>query len=1166
MNRNYEILDGNKAAAQVSYMFSDCAFVYPITPATPMAEAVEALSVKGKSNLFNQTVSVKQMQSEAGVAAAMHGCLASGSLCSTYTASQGLLLMVPNIYKMAAEHLPGVIYVASRSIATHALSIFGDHSDIYSTRQTGACIFSVSNVQEVMDLAPVAHLSAVIGRLPVIFTFDGFRTSHELQKIKVWSKDDLKSLLPDNYINSFRSQALNPNHPKLMGSAQNPDIYFQVREASNLNYISFPEVLDLQLDKVNSLIGTSYRPYEYYGSKEPEHVIVAMGSVIDTIKQTIDHLNMSGNNFGVINVRLFRPFSASKFVESLPLSTRFISVLDKTKEPGSAGEPLYKDVLSALSICDRQRNIKVLHGRYGLASKDTTPEQIESVYKNTQNSEFTIGIYDDVTKLSLPVDKSKNSHTNDVESCLFYGHAQDGTISAVQTAAKIIGENTSNFVQVYSQHDSKISGSLTVSHLRFGNCFIKRPYLIDKAHLIVCNHIDDVDKYIIVDKLQDNSTLLLNSNLKIDEINKKLSSYTKKGLIDRNVRLFTINATDLSQKIGLKNHINTILICAALYILDIMPKNRCEQLLKEYININFKDYGKDVIDKNIKAIDITKENLIQLDVNLLDTNNFEYSQNKQNNDTDFWNHIQKPISKNQGDKIPVSHLLNYSDGSLSSKENCQSIDVQSNFVVEWDPSACLQCNHCSFVCSASAIRPYILTENEVKHSSRLLKTAPLTGNTDYKYTIGISAKDCCGCKTCISVCPSKGKALKLVKNINKSETQIVFDYLESLPKKETFEKLFKKFSVKGSQFKKPLMQFPQACGGCGETPYAKLLTQLFGEQMYIANATGCSSIWGNSMPYPAYTVGADGKGPVWSNSLFEDAAEFGYGMMLTQKHIRKNLKNKLIELKKGGLCSDSLNKAIDRWLETFNDTELNSTASESLCLELDLLKSPVVKEILQKRDFLSKKSVWVFGGDGWAYDIGFGGLDHVLLSGENINVLVFDTECYSNTGGQVSKATPYGAIAKLASDGKTTYKKNLAKIFINYEDVYVASVSMGADMSQCIKAFTEAERYNGPSIVVAYAPCKQHKIKVGTTQQEQFRAVECGYWNLFRYDPTIKNKNKRMKIDSHGDPKKIMDFLNRENRFNVDNYSSNERGSSLLYSLKNKLEDEVESLNNINRS
>ena len=1176
MMRTTKVLDGNAAAARVAYAFSDVAFVYPITPATPMAEQVEKLSSAHHKNAFGQVVAVNEMQSEAGVAGAMHGSLVAGGLASTFTASQGLLLMIPNLYKMAAEHLPGVIYVASRTVATHALSIFGDHSDVYATRQTGVSIFSASSVQEVVDLAPAAHMAALVGKMPVVFFFDGFRTSHETQKVDVWSEADLANMLPLEAIAAFKNNALNPNHPRVMGSAQNPDTFFQVREASNLNYLALPEVFDLQLAKINSAIGTNYKPYEYYGAVDAQHIIVAMGSVVDTIKQTVDYLNSIGKKVGVLNVRLFRPFSTSKFIEAIPKTVTQISVLDRSKEPGATGEPLYMDVVCALAASAAHSSISINRGRYGLSSKDTTPENIISVFENVEKREFTIGITDDVTNLSLEPAKPLGLDTKQHTCCKFFGRGADGTIGSVKAAGKIIGQHTHNFVQVYAQHDSKTAGALTTSHLRFGKTPVHEPYLVRKAHFVACNNFTDFEKYNLYENLLDGADLLLNCPYTVKELDAKLSGVAKQYLASHNIKLHIIDASGLCRKIGLGKHVNTMLITAAFCIMNLMPAENCAKLLKQYVHDAYSAYGNKVLQANESAIDCARENLCEVNI-LASWANADTLVNSNGADTatiapiapsdtfsnTYASTIQAQVLRNKGNKIPVSAFVPFADGSAPSGTTANEKPGAAVRVVSWNPKECMQCNHCAFVCPAAAIRPYALSKQEANAAPVDLKHTPLTGNSAFEFAIGVSVMDCTGCATCISKCPCAGKALRLGKLENEKSEQTAFDFLETLPKKEEIEVLFRPTSVKGSQFKKPLMEFAPACPGCGEAPYAKLLTQLFGERMYIANATGCSSIWGNTSPSTPYTTNSTGAGPVWSNSLFEDAAEFGFGMLLAQNHARQALKPRLQKLSSNPACDKGLQGAIKAWLQSYSYGHANAVATELLCKRLKQSNLPEATEILKHESELSKKSQWVFGGDGWAYDIGFGGLDHILASGQDINIIVFDTQCYSNTGGQASKATPRGAMAKLCSNGKTTPKKNLAAIACSYKNVYVASIAMGADMNQCIKAMIEAEAHEGPSILLAYAACKHHGLNSSAhTQIEEEKAVQCGYWNLFRYNPAnANNKTGGLEVDAAADTSKLEKFLAREARYSKENYSSTDVANEMFNELKNDVLLEDMSLN-----
>ncbi len=1137
--RLQKTMDGNTAASEVAYHFTEVASVYPITPSTAMAENIERWSAEGRTNLFDQTIEVCQLESEAGVAGAIHGALVAGALSSTFTSSQGLLLMIPNLYKIAAERLPGVFYVAARSVATHSLSIFGDHSDIYAARQTGCALLCASSVQEVMDLAPVAHAAAIAGRMPVIFFFDGFRTSHELQKIEVWSREDLAEFINQKEIKEFKNNALSPAHPKQMGSAQNPDIYFQMREASNLAYLLMSEKVKTKMMMINKKIGTDYRPFNYYGASDAEHVVVAMGSVCDTLCSVVDHLNKAGMKVGVCKVRLYRPFSTTDFIKELPGTVKRISVLDKTKEPGSAGEPLYLDVLSALMHSEFS-NVSVLHGRYGLASKDVTPNDLIAVFKNTSKTEFTVGIDDDVTLLSLKTDTVDNFDTNTV-CCKFWGRGADGTTSGCKSAAKIIGDCTPLYSQAYFEYDSKKSGGLTISHLRYSTSIIHAPYLVSKANFVACVHFEDLLKYDIVSEIVDGGILLINCGYTNEELKNRLSNEIKKDIVNRNIRLFTIDANALARKAGLGKRTNTICMAAFFHLMNIMPESECNAKLMDHAKLAYAKSGKRIYEANVKAIEMGCKNVkeIRIDDSWLDANNFSLK-NAVNNITtgnDYVDIIQKAVNEHRGDSLPVSTFLSYADGSAPSGTSAFDKNGSASFVPVWNPNECIQCNHCSFVCPHAAIRPFVLTENEGANAPGNLKSASLKGIEEYQFSIGISAMDCTGCGTCLSTCPARGKALtmKHFSEVSKKQ-QEHFDYCVKLPEKPQVSMKFRFNSVKGSQFRQPLLEFSGACAGCGETPYAKLLTQLFGEHMYIANATGCSSIWANSAPSTAYTVSKNGFGPAWSNSLFEDAAEFGLGMLLAQNTMRNSLKRKveklMIENESQGFSS-----ACNKWLETFDSCIDNALPTEILCQKLRQYPSSLATEILEGKDYLAKKSQWVFGGDGWAYDIGFGGLDHVLSTGLDINILVFDTEVYSNTGGQCSGATPINAHAKFAHSGKKTPKKDLASIAMAHGNVYVATVAMGADMNQCIKAMCEAENYPGPSIIIAYCPCISHGIKSGMAhvQDEQVLAVATGHWKLLRYDPRLAEKGyEPLIIDSTPSDKPHSIFEDNENRYRKD--------------------------------
>lgn len=1079
--REFRTLDGNEAAAYVAYGFTEAAFIYPITPSTSMAEKVERWASEKKLNLLDEPVRVEQMQSEAGVAGAIHGALACGALSTTFTASQGLLLMLPNLYKIAAERLPGVFYVASRTVASHALSIFGDHSDIYAMRQTGCAILCANSVQEVMDLAPVAHASALAGHLPVIFFFDGFRTSHETQKIEVWSKDELKSFLSNKDISDFREAALAPDNPVQMGSAQNSDIFFQTREASNLSYMLMAETVKGKMNIVNTKLGTDYAPFNYHGAADAEHVIVAMGSVCDTLTQVVDYLNENEHKVGVCKVRLYRPFSTLDFIESLPDTVKQISVLDRTKEPGAGGEPLYLDVLSAINN-SKFSGVSVFHGRYGLASKDTTPAQLIAVFKNKIKTEFTIGINDDVTLLSLTAPDESFIDDSSSVCCKFWGRGGDGTISGCKTITKLIGDKTGYYPQLYSEYDSRKTGGLTVSHLRISKEPVHSPYLISKAHFVVCTHLDDLLKYDVVSELVLEGKLLINCPYSSKELAENLPGELKEQLLKKKISLYTIDADRLSGKAGLGKHFNTICMAAFLKLNGFVSEEEGKVWLGEYVGATYSGKDSRHLSANAKGIEFGFDEVkaVTIDsewVNLSGADeNDTGSLSQATGDLSLLNYVEKiqgTVNGHKGDILPVSSFLSGENGAIPRGTSAFVKPGIARYVPVWNPKMCIQCNHCSFVCPHGTIRPFALTSKETNSAPAGLKYAPLKGMKKYIFSINISVMDCTGCASCLSVCPEHGQALTLKPLEQVKENQVVFDYCASLPPKADISNNFRVSSVKGSQFQKPLLEFSGACGGCGETPYAKLLTQLFGDRMYIANATGCSSIWGNSAPNTPYCSNSEGKGPAWSNSLFEDAAEFGYGML---------------------------------------------TATE----------------ILSNKEHRIKASHWIFGGDGWAYDIGYGGLDHVLSKGANINILVFDTEVYSNTGGQLSSATPKGAKAKFAAAGKTRPKMNLAERCMSHGDVYVASVAMGADMNQCIKAMVEAESYPGPSIIIAYSPCIAHGIKssMAHSQAEQALAVACGHVKLFRYDPRLSAKGQEpYQLDSSEPTRDYSDFTKKETRF-----------------------------------
>ena len=1139
MARKMKTMDGNHAAAHASYAFSDVAAIYPITPSSVMAEATDEWATQGRKNIFGQEVQVTEMQSEAGAAGAVHGSLAAGALTTTYTASQGLLLMIPNLYKIAGEQLPGVINVSARARASHALCIFGDHSDVMACRQTGCAMLCESSVQEVMDLTPVAHLAAIKGKVPFINFFDGFRTSHEIQKIETWDYEDLKDMADMDAIAEFRNRALNPNHPCQRGSAQNPDIFFQAREACNPYYDALPAVVQEYMDKVNEKIGTDYKLFNYYGAADAEHIIVAMGSVNDTIEETIDYLMAAGKKVGVVKVRLYRPFCAQALIDAIPDTVKQISVLDRTKEPGALGEPLYLDVVAALRD-SKFSDVKIFTGRYGLGSKDTTPAQIVAVYENTEKEKFTIGIVDDVTNLSLETGAPLVTTPEGTTNCKFWGLGADGTVGANKNSIKIIGDNTDMYAQAYFDYDSKKSGGVTMSHLRFGKKPIKSTYLIHKANFVACHNPSYVNKYNMVQELVDGGTFLLNCAWDMEGLEKHLPGQVKAFIANHNIKFYTIDGVKIGIETGMgPTRINTILQSAFFKLTGIIPEEQAIELMKAAAKATYGRKGDDVVKKNWAAIDAGAKQIVEVQVpeswkNAEDEGLFmSHASHGAQEAQDFVNNIQCKINAQEGNSLPVSAFKDYVDGTTPSGTAAYEKRGIAVNVPVWVPDNCIQCNRCAYVCPHAAIRPVAMTADETANAPEGIKTLPLTGMKDYTFTMTVSALDCTGCGSCANVCPGKkgNKALEMAPLEANTEEQKFFDYGVTLPQKEDVIAKYKETTVKGSQFKQPLLEFSGACAGCGETPYAKLITQLFGDRMYIANATGCSSIWGNSSPSTPYTTNAKGQGPAWSNSLFEDNAEFGYGMLLAQRAIRGGLKEKIEDLVANGTNED-VKAAGQEWLDTYAVGATNGAATEKLVAALEACGCDKANEILAQKDFLSKKSQWIFGGDGWAYDIGFGGVDHVLASGRDINVMVFDTEVYSNTGGQSSKSTPTGAIAQFAAGGKETKKKDMASIAMSYGYVYVAQISMGADFNQTVKAIAEAEAYPGPSLIIAYAPCINHGIKKGMSkaQTEEELAVKCGYWHNFRFNPAAENK---FSLDSKTpDMENYMDFLNGEVRYN----------------------------------
>ena len=1114
MARKMKTMDGNHAAAHVSYAYSDVAAIYPITPSSVMAEATDEWATQGRENIFGQTVQVTEMQSEAGAAGAVHGSLAAGALTTTFTASQGLLLMIPNLYKLAGERLPGVVNVSARAIASHALSIFGDHSDVYACRQTGVAMLCESSVQEVMDLTPVAHCAAIKGRLPFINFFDGFRTSHEIQKIEMWDYEDLKDMVDLDAIDAYRRDALNPNHPCQRGSAQNADIFFQAREACNPYYDAMPAIVQECMDKVNAKLGTDYKLFNYHGAADAEHVIVAMGSACETIDETVEYLMAAGEKVGVVKVRLYRPFSAEALIAAIPETVKQITVLDRTKEPGALGEPLWLDVVAALKG-SKFDAVPVFMGRYGLGSKDTTPAQIVAVFKNTEKAKFTIGIVDDVTNLSLEVGEAISCAPETTIACKFWGLGADGTVGANKNSIKIIGDNTDMYAQAYFDYDSKKSGGVTISHLRFGKDPIKSTYLISKANFVACHNPSYVRKYNMVQDLKDGGTFLLNCPWDMEEIEKHLPGQAKRYMAEHNIKFYVIDGIKIGKEIGLGGRINTVLQSAFFELAKIIPGEEANALMKAAAKASYGKKGDNVVQMNYDAIDAGAKQIVEIQIpeSWKDCED-EFLGKSVAGDSavvDFVNNIQIPVNAQEGNKLPVSAFKDYVDGTTPSGSSAFEKRGIAVDIPVWNAENCIQCNRCAYVCPHAVIRPVAMTEEEVAAAPEGMTVVPMTGMADKKFAIVVSAYDCTGCGSCANVCPGKkgAKALAMENMEANAGLQKYFDYAVTLPEKEDVIAKFKENTVKGSQFKTPLLEFSGACAGCGETPYAKLITQLFGDRMYIANATGCSSIWANSSPSTPYTANAKGQGPAWSNSLFEDAAEFGYGMSLAQKALRDGLKAKVEDIAANSENEDC-KAAAQEWLDTFSCGATNGAATDKLVAALEACGCEKAQAILKDKDFLAKKSQWIFGGDGWAYDIGFGGVDHVLASGRDINIMVFDTEVYSNTGGQSSKATKTGAIAQFAAAGKDISKKSLAEIAMSYGYVYVAQIALGANPAQALKAIQEAEAYNGPSLIIGYAPCELHGVKGGMNhcQDEMKAAVKAGYWNLFSYNPALKAEGK----------------------------------------------------------
>ncbi len=1132
-------MDGNMAAAYVAYAFTEVAAIYPITPSSPMGEYVDEWAAHGRKNMFGQVVSVSELQSEGGAAGAVHGSLAAGSLTSTFTASQGLLLMIPNMYKISGELLPGVFHVSARAVASHALSIFGDHSDVMAVRQTGFGLLASGSVQEIMDLAGVAHLCAIKSRVPFLHFFDGFRSSHEVQKIEVIEYEDFKKLLDEDALKQFRQRALNPEHPVTRGTAQNPDIFFQARESSNRFYNKVPEIVVDYMNKISKLTGREYKPFNYAGAKDAEYVIVAMGSVTDTIDETVQYLNKLGEKVGVVKVHLYRPFSNEFFLQSIPGTVKKIAVLDRTKEPGAAGEPLYLDVKNA--FFEVENKPLIVGGRYGLGSKDTTPGQIKAVFDNLKlagpKNGFTIGINDDVTHTSLEVKEEIETAPEGTIRCKFWGLGSDGTVGANKNAIKIIGDNTDLYAQGYFAYDSKKSGGLTISHLRFGKNPIKSTYLITDADFVACHNQAYVEQYDLLKGLKNGGTFLLNCQWSAKELEEKLPAGMKKYLSDHNIDFYIIDATDIAAEIGLGSRINMIMQAAFFKLAKVIPIDDAVKYMKEAIKETYGAKGEKIVQMNYQAVDRGIESLKKLEVPEQWKNAVETEDIKEAQEPDFIKNILRVINRQEGDSIPVSAFIGVEDGTFplgTAAYEKRGIAVN---VPEWLKDNCIQCNQCSYICPHAVIRPVLLTDEEIKNAPEKFETIGAKGKSleQFAYRIQVSILDCTGCGNCANICPAKEKAL-VMKPLDSQKVQIEnWNFASKIPVKED---VMPADTVKGSQFRKPLFEFSGACGGCGETSYAKLTTQLFGDRMLIANATGCSSIWGGSAPSTPYTVNAKGKGPAWANSLFEDNAEYGYGMVLAIKQMRSRIEDYMRQLSEMNIDPE-VKKAAGEWTGGKEDVEINkeSTAKVLKLFEKDLgdKKANELKDkILELKDYLIKKSVWAFGGDGWAYDIGYGGLDHVLASGENINILVFDTEVYSNTGGQSSKATPIGAVAKFATSGKKVKKKDLGLMAITYGYVYVAQIAMGANHKQTLKVFLEAEKYNGPSLIIAYAPCINHGIYagMGCSLEREKKAVDAGYWHLYRYNPELKKEGANPFIlDSKEPTESFREFLMGEIRY-----------------------------------
>ena len=1132
MARKMKSMDGNTAAAHVSYAFTEVAGIYPITPSSPMADSVDQWAAAGQKNIFGTTVKVIEMQSEAGAAGTVHGSLAAGALTTTYTASQGLLLMIPNMYKIAGELLPCVFHVSARTVASHALNIFGDHSDVMACRQTGFAMLAETNPQEVMDLSAVAHLATIKSRVPFINFFDGFRTSHEIQKIQVWDYEDLKEMCDMDAVEAFRKRALNPEHAMMRGSHENGDVFFQHREASNKFYEAVPGIVEEYMGKVNAKLGTDYQLFNYYGAADADRVIIAMGSICDVAEEVIDYLNAHGEKVGLVKVRLYRPFRADKLIAAIPETAKKIAVLDRTKEPGSQGEPLYMDVVTALADAGITDKV-VTGGRYGLGSKDTPPSSVFAVYEELAKAEpkkmFTLGINDDVTYLSLEEKPAPNTAAEGTTECKFWGLGGDGTVGANKNSIKIIGDHTDKFVQAYFQYDSKKTGGVTVSHLRFGDKPIRSPYYINKADFVACHNPSYITKHFpIVRDVKPGGVFLINCQWSPEELSKHLAASEKRYIAKNNVQLYTINAIDLAIEIGMGKRTNTILQSAFFALAKVMPSEQAIQFMKDAATKSYLKKGQDIVDMNHKAIDIgaTAYQKIDVPADWADAQDEADTRDLQGRPevVKMVKDVMEPIGRMDGDSLPVSAFAGeHVDGSFEHGAAAYEKRGVAVTVPQWNEATCVQCNQCAYVCPHATIRPFALTEEEAAAapaSTKLVDIKAGKGKGVYKYTMAVSPLDCMGCGVCIGVCPTK--SLKMVPQAEEAAQQDAFDYC--VAKVSEKADMISTNSVKDSQFKKPLLEFSGSCAGCAETSYARLITQVCGDRMYISNATGCSSIWGGPAATSPYTVDANGHGPAWANSLFEDNAEHGLGMYYGQEALRERLISKLEVMAGSENATDDFKNAVNTFMDTKDNGAANAEPAKALVAELEkgaAAGCPDCKDVLAHKEYLAKKSVWIFGGDGWAYDIGFGGLDHVLASGKDVNVMVFDTEVYSNTGGQASKATNIGAVAQFAASGKTTKKKSLAEIAMSYGYVYVAQVAMGANPAQTLKAIAEAEAYPGPSLVIGYAPCEMHSIKGGMTncQAEMKKAVDCGYWNLFRFNPQLADEGKNPFILESKEPK-----------------------------------------------